>query len=110
MKKNQCKAKQRKMSARQKLFVRASAFFFILLLFAAFVFEAVHAGHEDFCHEENCPVCLALQIIKSGAGDFCAPVRSNISLPFAFEIFAVILLAFYFVLPTPVSKKIKLVI
>lgn len=26
-------------------------------------FESLHAGHEEHCHEENCPVCLVVTTI-----------------------------------------------
>ena len=34
-------------------------------LFAALTFEAFHAGHEAHCHDEDCAICLVLQIIHN---------------------------------------------
>ena len=34
-------------------------------LFALLTFETLHAGHEEGCHEEDCPICLVLQIIHN---------------------------------------------
>ena len=44
---------------------QVAALITVLSLFATLTFEAVHAGHEEVCHEENCPVCLVLQIIHN---------------------------------------------
>lgn len=45
--------------------LRTIALLTALSLFAAFFFETLHAGHEEHCHEENCPVCLVLQVIHN---------------------------------------------
>ena len=34
-------------------------------LFSIILFESNHKGHESTCHEENCPICLVLQIIHN---------------------------------------------
>ena len=51
----------------KKLFrlLRTAALLTVLSLFAALTFEALHEGHEANCHEEDCSVCLVLQIIHN---------------------------------------------
>ena len=44
---------------------RVAALLAALSLFAVLTFEALHAGHEDHCHEENCTICLVLQVIHN---------------------------------------------
>ncbi|MCR4940182.1 MAG: hypothetical protein K5930_08780 [Treponemataceae bacterium] len=83
----------------------------ILLSFAAAVnFEAVHAGHEEHCHVDDCPLCLLLRIIHCTFRTiFFLP-----SFPGAFSaglcLSLVTFFSFSFVTPTLVSQKIKLVI
>lgn len=45
--------------------LRTTALLTALSLFALLAFESFHAGHEEHCHEEDCPVCLVLQIIHN---------------------------------------------
>lgn len=45
--------------------LRTTALLAALSLFALLAFESFHAGHEECCHEENCPVCLVLQVIHN---------------------------------------------
>ena len=90
--------------------LRAAALLTALSLFAALIFEAFHEGHEANCQEENCPVCLVLQIIhntKKISGT--QPLTT-----FEFSAFSHInLLIFSALLLAPatlVKQKIKLVI
>jgi len=85
---------------------------FILLLsfFAAVVFETLHTGHEEHCHEESCPVCLLLQIIHCTFRSFklisfVQEAFSAVSCLYFVTLFSSIVL-----LPTLVSQKVKLVI
>ena len=52
---------------KNKLFrlLRSIALLTLLCLFAALTFEAFHAGHEENCHDEDCAICLVLQIIHN---------------------------------------------
>ncbi len=45
--------------------LRLAALLTALSLFAVLTFESLHAGHEEHCHEENCPICLLLQVIHN---------------------------------------------
>ena len=45
--------------------LRTTALLTALSLFALLAFESFHAGHEEHCHEEDCPVCLVLQVIHN---------------------------------------------
>ena len=87
-----------------------SAFILILSLFTALTFEAFHAGHEEHCQEENCPVCLILQIIKSNTSTSDNPLCLNSNSHFIFENLKISLFISYFISLTPVTKKIKLTI
>ena len=44
---------------------RFAALLTILSFFTALTFQTLHAGHDEHCHEENCPICLVLQIIHN---------------------------------------------
>ena len=48
---------------KSKFLSPVSAFILILSLSTALSFESLHAGHEEHCHEENCPVCLVVTTI-----------------------------------------------
>lgn len=55
--------KRKKKMYNQKKFFRyfqVAALITVLSLFATLTFEAVHAGHEEVCHEENRPVSALL--------------------------------------------------
>jgi hypothetical protein len=89
---------------------RLAAFLTALSLFAVLTFEALHAGHEENCHEENCAICLVLQVIHNTK-------KVSASVPLAsvdFSIFNYINLfifsALFFAPATLVKQKVKLVI
>lgn len=46
-------------------FFRFAALFTVISLFTVLFFETLHTGHEEDCHEEDCPICLVLQIIHN---------------------------------------------
>ncbi|MCR5725472.1 MAG: hypothetical protein K6G80_10345 [Treponema sp.] len=82
----------------------------MLSLFSLITFESIHAGHEVYCHEENCPICLVLQIIKNTVKNAGSPLCLKAILHLSFEELVVSLVAAYFISLTPVTKKIKLTI
>lgn len=96
----------------QKLFrlFRTAALLTIISLFAAITFEAFHTGHEDVCHQENCPVCLVLQIIHST--NKITDAAPMVSVEFsAFSSINLYILSALLITPaTLVKQKIKLVI
>ena len=49
----------------KKFVFRLAALLAALSLFAVLTFEVLHAGHEENCHEENCAICLVLQVIHN---------------------------------------------
>ncbi len=53
------------MNKKVTLLLHTTALLTVLSLFAVLTFDAYHIGHEEHCHEENCPVCLVLQIIHN---------------------------------------------
>ncbi len=82
----------------------------ILALFSALTFEALHSGHEAFCHEEDCPVCLVLQIIRANKKTSPAAHAEAAEFISFFYIDVIILSALLFVPATLVKQKVKLVI
>lgn len=48
---------------KSKLLSLITAPILIFSLFVVLSFESLHAGHEEHCHEENCPVCLVVTTI-----------------------------------------------
>ncbi len=82
----------------------------ILALFSALTFEALHNGHEAFCHEEDCPVCIVLQIIRANKKTSPAAHAEAAEFISFFYINIIILSAMAFVPATLVKQKVKLVI
>ncbi len=82
----------------------------IISLFAALTFEAFHAGHEEVCHDEDCTICLVLQIIHSTnkIGKSSGLVTSEFISFFYTNI--LILSALLLAPATLVRQKVKLVI
>ena len=82
----------------------------ILALFSALTFEALHSGHEACCHEEDCPVCLVLQIIRANKKTSPADHTADAEFITFFYINIIVLSAMLFVPATLVKQKVKLVI
>ncbi len=95
-----------------KLFrhLRAAAVLTVIALFTVLFFQTLHAGHEEHCHEENCPICLVLQVIKST--NHISEITPLTSVEFsAFSYINLIILSVLFFAPaTLVKQKVKLVI
>lgn len=79
-------------------------------LFALISFEAFHTGHEEHCHEEDCPVCLILQIIHNT--NKIGQSTSTVSVEFiTFYYINILILSALLLAPaTLVKQKVKLVI
>ena len=91
-------------------FITCLAAIIILALLSALTFEAFHSGHEASCHEEYCPVCLVLQIIRANKKTSpAAHTEAAVFISF-FYIDVIILSAMLFVPATLVKQKVKLVI
>ena len=89
---------------------RAVALITALSLFAVITFETLHAGHEEICHEEDCAICLVLQIIHSTnkIGNKAAAKASEF-----INFYYISILILSALLPVPatlVKQKVKLVI
>ncbi|EID85669.1 hypothetical protein MSI_04880 [Treponema sp. JC4] len=82
----------------------------IIALFSVLTFEALHSGHEAFCHEEDCPVCIVLQIIRANKKTSPAAHAEAAEFISFFYINVIILSALLFVPATLVKQKVKLVI
>ena len=82
----------------------------IISLFSAIAFESLHYGHEIECQEEECPVCLVLQIIHSNQKLTADSILTSVEfIPFIITdtlIFSALLL----VPATLVKQKVKLII
>ena len=96
----------------QKLFrlLRTVALITAISLFAALTFEAFHTGHEVACHEEDCPICLVLQIIHSTKKIGQNAVLTSVEFTNIFFINVIILSALLLAPATLVKQKVKLVI
>ena len=90
--------------------LRVTALLTVFSLFTAVAFEGLHAGHQDFCQEDNCAICLVLQIIhntkKLTTGAPLALVEFT-----AFCYINILVLSALLLAPaTLVKQKVKLVI
>ena len=96
----------------QKLFRlhRIAALFTVISLFAALCFEVFHTGHEAACHEEDCPICLVLQIIHSTKKIGKSTITATAVHTAFFYINILILSALLIAPATLVKQKVKLVI
>ncbi|BDC93791.1 hypothetical protein [Treponema bryantii] len=96
----------------QKLFrlLRVAALLTALSLFAELTFEAFHTGHEAACHEEDCPVCLVLQIIHNTEKIRQNTVSASVEFTSIFYINIILLSALLLAPATLVKQKVKLVI
>ena len=92
------------------LLSKIAALILFFSIFAAISFEAFHTGHEAACHEEDCPICLVLQIIhnteKIGKSTTTATAVHTVF----FYINILILSALLIAPATLVKQKVKLVI
>ena len=89
---------------------RTAALLTIISLFAAITFEAFHTGHEEICHQENCPVCLVLQIIHS-TNKIGKSLATATAVHTAFFYINILILSALLIAPaTLVKQKVKLVI
>ncbi|MCR5172823.1 MAG: hypothetical protein K6B73_08155 [Treponema sp.] len=86
--------------------------FTAIVLTAAIVssvcFEVFHAGHEENCHEENCAVCLVLQIIHSAEKLFQSFHNYEGEFSYLTVLLFIVFLEAHLVHQTIVSRKIKL--
>ncbi len=96
----------------QKLFrlLRIAALLTVISLFAVLSFEAFHTGHEAACHEEDCPICLVLQIIHSTKKIGKSTITATVVHTAFFYINILILSALLIAPATLVKQKVKLVI
>ena len=90
--------------------LRSVALLTILSLFSALAFESLHTGHEEHCHEEDCPVCLVLQVIHNTKKISDSTPLAAIDFSTFNNITLFILSALFFAPATLVKQKVKLVI
>lgn len=90
--------------------LRSIALLTILSLFSALAFESLLTGHEEHCHEEECPICLVLQVIHNTnkITNTKPPVLVDFSI---FNYINLFILSTLLLAPaTLVKQKVKLVI
>ena len=90
--------------------LRTIALLTVFSLFAALTFEAFHTGHEAACHEEECPICLVLQIIHSTKKIGQNTVPASVEFTSIFYVNIILLTALLLAPATLVKQKVKLVI
>ncbi|MCR4954935.1 MAG: hypothetical protein K6A43_12780 [Treponema sp.] len=98
------------MMKNKKSILTSLALCLIFAIFSALAFEAIHSGHEVSCQEEDCPVCLVLQIIRANKKTSPAIYAEPEEFICFFYINVIILSAMLFVPATLVKQKVKLVI
>ncbi len=98
------------MNKRVSLLLRTAALLTALSLFSLFTFESLHAGHQEHCHEEDCPICLVLQIIHNTNKITKAAAHTSVDLSVFNYINLFILSALILTPVTLVKQKVKLVI
>ncbi|MCR4579863.1 MAG: hypothetical protein K5681_05895 [Treponema sp.] len=86
------------------------ALILLFSIFAAISFESFHAGHEEHCHEEDCAICLVLQILHNTNKLFSDAVLASVEFFHSYYISLIIVSALLLAPATLVSQKIKLVI
>ena len=94
----------------KKSVLKLIAISLILSLFATVTFEAFHKGHEENCHDEDCALCLVLQIIHTShqpSGDI---QTSSVEFIALFYTHVLMLSVLFFIPATLVKQKVKLVI
>ena len=90
--------------------LRTTALLTALSLFALLAFESFHTGHEESCHEENCQICLVLQVIHNTKKISATAPLDPIDFSAFNYINLFILSAIFFAPATLVKQKVKLVI
>lgn len=90
--------------------LRSVALLAALSLFAVLAFKSLHAGHEKDCHEEDCPICLVLQVISSTNKITNPPQLTSIEFSTFSYINLFIISALLLAPATLVKQKVKLVI
>ena len=88
--------------------LRTISIILIFSIFAAILFETFHAGHEEHCHEENCPICLILKIFKPSINTAVLEIFAKSTA--VFILFSIIIKLLPHSLPvnTLIAQKIKL--
>ena len=76
---------------------RALSLLLTIAIFTSLTFEAFHAGHEAACQEDNCPVCLVLQLVRNTIKLAGKARISQVKLPLFFEEFIISLFTIYFI-------------
>ena len=86
------------------------AIFVVFSLLSAILFDVHHKKHEEQCQEENCPICLALQIIHNTKIIGHKTDSITIGAIFTINLSLIIFSVFRLVPVTLVKQKVKLVI
>lgn len=86
------------------------SFLFVFALLSALTFEAFHQGHEENCHEEDCAICLILQIIHNTTTFSTKAKKASVEFIYNCYSYLIALSAALVIPRTLVSQKVKLII
>ncbi len=92
-------------------FYSFAAVLLVFTLFSALFFEAFHADHDSArCQEENCPICMVMQIVRTQIQFPASSAAVQQNAPSAFASLLCIILSLYTISVTPITQKTKLTI
>ena len=90
--------------------LKVTALFTIISLFTTVAFEGLHAGHQNFCQEDDCAICLVLQIIHNTKKLTTDAPLTLVEFTAFYYINIFVLSALLLAPATLVKQKVKLVI
>ena len=83
----------------------------VLALFSTLLFEVLHADHaSNHCEDENCPVCMLLQIVHSSFRFFGFSSTVSKAVLSVFALISILISSIYIFSITPITQKTKLTI
>ena len=86
------------------------SFLFVFALLSALTFEAFHHGHQENCHDEDCAICLVLQIIHNTTTFSTKAKKTSVDYIINFYSYILIFTTSLLIPRTLVSQKVKLII
>ena len=90
--------------------LKAVALLIVISLFTTVAFEGIHAGHQDFCQEDDCAICLVLHIIHNTKKLITGAPLALVEFTAFYYINILALSALLLAPATLVKQKVKLVI
>ena len=87
------------------------AVFLVCALISTLFFEVSHADHDSVhCEEENCPVCMIMQIVHGSFRFFDFSIEISKPVSIAFTLISILITSIYILSITPITQKTKLTI